>query len=227
MMAQTGDQKPIRGIITDAETNENLVGVHIFARIVHRGSVTDQNGKFEMRVDPEDTIIITFVGYERQIIPLRYFSEPQIDLVIRMDQEIIELPGITITGEQDISYLHRKNQSPYQVHSYKPPSEHPDLDVPAGSLDYGPLSRWGKEAKEKRKLLKIYQQTGRDRVYIQTVGSDSVRQVFVHMYGINEKQYNDFIIFLNTLNPLMDRQDKKDIIRVMHETFLKYKPRRD
>jgi len=227
LLGQNSNMKFLKGIITDAGTDENLVGVHIFARAAHRGAVTDQNGKFELWVDPQDTLIITFVGYERQIIPLEYFREPQIDLLIRMDQEIIELPGITITGELDVSYLHRNDQNPYKLHTYKPPPEHPDLDVPAGSLDYGPLSRWGKEAKEKRKLIKVYREAGQDRVYVQTVTSDSVRRVFVHMYGINEKEYNDFIIFLNTYNPLMNRQNKKDIIRVMHETFLNFKPKRD
>jgi len=223
--AQQREYKTVRGIISDAQTEEQLVGVHIFARVAHRGGVSDQKGKFQMYVDPSDTLIVTYVGYERQIIPMAYFRESQVDIVIRMDSEVIELPGLTIFGELDVSYLHRKDQNPYKIHSFKPPAEHPDLDVPVGSLDYGPLSRWGKEAKEKRKLLKVYKNTSRDRIYIQTVGSDSLKQVFTHMYGVNDKQYNDFIIFLNTLNPLMDRQDKRDIIRVMHQTFLNYRPR--
>jgi hypothetical protein len=226
-LAQITDKKPLKGIVTDSENDEYLVGVHIFARVAHEGTISDHKGKFQMMVHPEDTIIITFVGYERQVIPMAYFREQNIDLLIRMDPQVIELPGITITGEQDISYLYRKGQNPLKIHSYKPPADHPDLDVPAGSLDYGPLSRWGKEAKEKRKLLKVYQETGKDRIYIQTVSSDSVRSVFTYMYGINENEYNDFIIFLNAYNPLMDRRNPKDIVRVMHETFLKFKPKRE
>lgn len=226
-MGQQRQLKVLRGLISDAQSNEQLVGVHIFARVAHRGSVTDQNGKFQMYVDPSDTLIVTIVGYERQIISMSHFTEQQIDLIIRMDSEVIELPGITIIGELDVSYLHRKDKNPYKIHNFKPSAEHPDLDVPAGSLNYGPLSRWGKEAKEKRKLIKVYKKTSADRIYIQTVGSDSVQQVFTHMYGINDKEYNDFIIFLNTYNPLMDRKDKKDIIRVMHDTFLRFRPRRE
>ena len=101
--AQQSDLKRLNGIITDSENNEILVGVHIFARVAHRGAVTDQNGKFTMIVDPSDTLIITTVGYERQIVPLVYFRDSPIDLVIQMDSEVIELPGITITGEQDLS----------------------------------------------------------------------------------------------------------------------------
>ena len=210
-----------------SENEDFLVGVHIFAKIAHTGRVSDQNGFFEMMVNATDTLIVTFVGYERQIIPLAYFREDQIDLLIRMDSEIIELPGITITGEPNIDYLMRKDRNPLKIHGLKPPSEGPEVDVPIGSLNYGPLSRWGKEAREKRKLLKVYGETQREKIYIQTVSSDSVRSVFMHMYGINEKEYNEFIIFFNTYNPFMDRQDPRNIVRVMHEAFLSYKPDRE
>ena len=219
--------KLVRGMIMSSDEDRYIVGVHIYAKIAHVGSVSDEKGVFEMTVDQNDTLVVTFVGYERQIIPLSFFKEERIDLIIRMDSEVIELPGITIYGEPNIDYLKRKGQNPLKIHGLKAPAEGPDVDVPVGSLDYGPLSRWGKEAKEKRKLLKVYQETQRERIYIQTVSSDSVKNVFMYRYGISEKEYNDFIIFFNTINPLMDRQDPKDIIRIMHQTFLKYKPRRE
>ena len=135
--------------------------------------------------------------------------------------------GVTIFGAPNIDYLKRKDRNPIRVPGLQAPAEKPDVDVPVGSLNYGILSRWGKEAKEKRKLMDVYQDSQRDRIYIQTVSSDSVRNVFIFRYAINEKEYNDFIIFLNTYNPLMDRQDPKDIVRVMHDTFLKYSPRKE
>jgi hypothetical protein len=218
--------KQLKGIVMSGENDEFLVGVHIYAKIAHDGRVSDQKGFFKMNVDPADTLIVTFVGYERQIIPIAYFREDQIDLLIRLDSEIIELPGITITGEPNIDYLMRKDRNPLKIYGLKPPAEGPDVDVPVGSLNYGPLSRWGKEAKEKRKLMKVYGDSQREKIYIKTVSSDSVRNVFMHMYGIKEWEYNDFIIFFNTYDPLMDRQNPKDIVRVMHETFLSYKPKR-
>ena len=219
--------KSLNGLVTDSETDKALIGVHIFARVAHIGAVSDVKGKFQMKVDPNDTLIVTFVGYGRQVIPVAYFQDEVVDLFIQMDPAVIELPGLTITGDPDYNYLKRKGQNPYDIYKYKPFKEHPGLDVPAGSTNYGIMSRWGKEAKEKRKLLKVYSETGKDRVYIQTVSSDSVKQVFNHMYGLMPKEYNDFVIFLNIQNPMMDRQDPKDIIRVMHETFLRYKPRKE
>ena len=227
LYAQNSEYKIVKGIITDVEKDEYLVGVHIFARVAHAGSTSDQRGKFEMMVHPNDTLIITHMGYDRQVVPMAYFREQQVDLLIRMDILTIELPGITIMGLQEITYMNRTGGNPWKTYAYKPPPDHPDLDVPVGSLQYGPLSRWGKEAKEKRKLIKIYQETGKDRIYIQTVSSDSIRNVFTYMYGINEKEYNDFIIFMNTMKPKMNVNDPRDIVKVMHETYLRFKPDRE
>jgi hypothetical protein len=222
----TNALKPLRGMVVNSEDEGFLVGVHVYAKIAHIGQVTDLKGVFNMRVDPKDTLVVTIVGFQRQIIPIALFRESSIDMIIRMDPEIITLPGITILGEPNIDYLKRKDRNPLKVHGLQEAPDKPDVDVPVGSLNYGILSRWGKEAKEKRKLMEVYQETQRERIYIQTVSADSVKNVFMNRYGINEKEYNDFIIFFNGEKPLMDRQNPKDIVRVMHQTFINYRPQR-
>lgn len=225
VMAQEGNRlKLLKGMVMSAEDDAPLVGVHIYAKIAHVGEVSNQHGIFELIVDEHDTVIVTFVGYERQKIPMAYFRESEIDLLIRMDSKVIMLPGITIMGDPDIDYLKRPERTAIRIPGLQAPAAKPDVDVPVGSLSYGPLTRWGKEAKEKRKLMKVYGETQKERIYIQTVSSDSVRTIFMHQYDLDETAYNDFVIFFNISNPLMDRQDPKDIVRVMHQVFLKYKP---
>jgi len=224
VIAQNVTYKQLKGIVVDDESGDGLSGVHIFAKVAHDGVVADTKGKFSMRVHPQDTLVITMVGYERQLVPLRYFRESTIDIIVQMRSEVIELPGITIHGQPNIEYLERSGQNPYKIYQFKPPPDHPDLDVPIGSLDYGPLSRWGKEAKEKRQLLRIYGDAAKERVFIQTVTSDSVKQVFMYRYDLNDNQYNDFILYFNSIKPAMNPQDPKDIIRAMHLVFLNYRP---
>jgi hypothetical protein len=214
-------------MVVNAENDGYLIGVHIYAKIAHAGKVSDQRGLFEMMVNENDTLIVTFVGYERQIIPLTYFREPQIDIVIQMQSGTIELAGITILADPNIDYLKRPGRSSMRVPGLQAPSAKPDVDVPVGSLNYGPLTRWGKEAKEKRKLMNVYAITQRDKIYVKTVSSDSVKAIFMNQYDVDENGYNDFIIFFNSYKPLVDRQNPRDIIRVMHQTFLRYKPGRE
>ena len=221
------NSKPLTGMVLNAEDDESLVGVHIFAKVAHAGTVSDQRGLFELIVDKNDTLIVTFMGYARQVIPMVYFSEDEIDIMIQMDLATIQLAGITIYGEPNIDYLKRPERTAIRIPGVRPPAPKPNVDVPVGSLNYGILSRWGKEAKEKRKLMEVYSDDLRQIIYTQTVSSDSVRAIFMNQYDINEKQYNDFVIFFNSYKPLVDRQDPKDIVHVMHQIFLKYKPRTD
>ncbi len=171
--------------------------------------------------------MITFIGFDRQIIPLKYFKEQKIDLLIMMEAKVIVMDGITIRGQPNNEYLFRSKGSPMRIPGIQPPAKKPDVDVPVGSLNYGIMSRWGKEAKEKRKLMEVYAEGQREKIYIKTVSSDSVKQIFMNQYDLNKSEYNDFVIFFNSYKPSMNRQDPKDIVRVMHLTFLRYKPRVD
>ncbi len=221
------NHKPLRGLVMDSENDDLLMGVHIYAKVAHVGSVSDQRGIFEMTVDEKDTLVVTFMGFERQIIPLVYFRDQKIDLLIMMDSEVIILDGVTIMGQPNIDYLYRSKGSPMRIPGLQPPAKKPDVDVPVGSLNYGIMSRWGKEAKEKRKLMEVYAEGQKEKIYIKTVSSDSVKQIFMNQYDLSKSDYNDFVIFFNSYKPFMDRQDPIDIVRVMHLTFLRYKPRVD
>ncbi len=221
-----GEYKKLNGIILNADNDEYMGGVHIFAKVIHAGVVTDQKGHFSMTVHKYDTLVVTSVGFDRQLIPLAWFKDDPIDIIIRMEMATVELPGITIQGAPNIDYLMRPERQSMSVPGLPPSPPKPDVDVPVGTLKYGILSGMSREAKEKKQLMRIHGEARKYRTYIQTVSSDSVRQVFMHMYDITEKEYNDFIIFFNHQKPMMNIQDPKDIIRVMHDYFLRFKPRR-
>lgn len=66
-MAQT----TVTGRITDAATSDPIVGASVLAKGTTAGVLTDQAGTFSLRV-PEraEAIVVSFIGYERQTIPL-------------------------------------------------------------------------------------------------------------------------------------------------------------
>ncbi|NJN25470.1 MAG: carboxypeptidase-like regulatory domain-containing protein [Cyclobacteriaceae bacterium] len=214
----------VKGLIVAADNNDFLVGVHLYAKQAHQGAVSGQSGIFEILVAHQDTLIVTFVGYDRKVIPMAPFADGYGELVIAMKPATIELPGITIYAPPNIDYLKRPARTPMQIPGLQAPAKRPNVGVPIGSTDYGIMSRWGKEPKEKRKLMKVYDEDMSHVVYARTLSSDSVKAVFMHQYDITDKGYNDFIIFFNTRAPLMNRQDPEGIIRMMHQYFLKWKP---
>lgn len=62
-----GQNRTINGIVTDAESNEPLIGVAILEKNSTNGTVTDTDGKYTLSISAAaDTIVFTYVGYETQ-----------------------------------------------------------------------------------------------------------------------------------------------------------------
>lgn len=63
--------EPVEGQVTDAETGETLPGVNILVKGTTIGTSTDQNGNFGLTVPSlEDTLVVSFVGYQTQEVPI-------------------------------------------------------------------------------------------------------------------------------------------------------------
>lgn len=63
-------QTTVSGKVIDAETGEPLIGTQILVKGTVLGTISDVNGDFALSVqsDPPITLVITYVGYERQEI---------------------------------------------------------------------------------------------------------------------------------------------------------------
>jgi len=58
--------KVITGSVTDAKTNETLVGVPVGVKGTARGTVTDVNGKFSISVTATDILTFSYLGYNKK-----------------------------------------------------------------------------------------------------------------------------------------------------------------
>ena len=57
----------IKGVVTDKQTKESLIGVNIFVEGDKvKGTVTDFDGKYELKVNDGDEIVFIYVGYHDQ-----------------------------------------------------------------------------------------------------------------------------------------------------------------
>src|SRR5699024_631895 len=57
----------ITGTVRSSIDNQPLVGVTVSISHSHKGTITDDNGKYQLRgVSPSDTIIYSFIGYENE-----------------------------------------------------------------------------------------------------------------------------------------------------------------
>jgi TonB-linked SusC/RagA family outer membrane protein len=71
----------VTGTITDAESNETIPGVNIVVQGTTVGTSTDAEGSYSLTVPSlSDTLIFTFIGYQRQVVPIGERSTVDITL---------------------------------------------------------------------------------------------------------------------------------------------------
>jgi len=63
-------QKTITGTVTEASTNEILDGVNVMVKGKNTAIITDLNGKFKIVAQPSDQLIFSYMGFEKQIVPV-------------------------------------------------------------------------------------------------------------------------------------------------------------
>ncbi|GAB3020237.1 TonB-dependent receptor [Niabella terrae] len=71
----------LTGTVKDIADNRPITGANIEIRGKRRTTTTDDQGRFTITVAPNDVLIVSFVGYSRQEIPLRGRSTLEVLLV--------------------------------------------------------------------------------------------------------------------------------------------------
>jgi hypothetical protein len=99
--------KYITGVIVDDESSEPLPFATIGLKNKGKGTVTNNNGEFGLKITPDlfsDTISVSYLGYIRSEIPVRQAFHD--GLSIPMKREYISIPEIIIKNQipQEIIY---------------------------------------------------------------------------------------------------------------------------
>ncbi|MBK8883327.1 MAG: carboxypeptidase-like regulatory domain-containing protein [Bacteroidales bacterium] len=90
----------ITGIIVDEENSEPLPFATIGLKNKGRGTVTNNNGEFGLKITPDlynDTLSVSYLGYIRSEIPVRQAFRA--DFSIPMKREFISIPEIIIRNQ--------------------------------------------------------------------------------------------------------------------------------
>ena len=87
-------QIPIHGKVTSALDQQPLEGVSVTVKGSSTGTSTDAEGNFSINVDPNATLVFSFVGFEQMEVPVR--GRATIDVVMQM--EIATLTETVVTA---------------------------------------------------------------------------------------------------------------------------------
>lgn len=76
----------IKGIVKD-QIGEPVIGANVLVRGTTNGVITNVNGEFILSASKSDVLVVSFVGYTTQEIPV---SEKQMTIVLKEDTELLD-----------------------------------------------------------------------------------------------------------------------------------------
>ncbi len=94
MTVAAAQTKTVSGVITDPEEGIGLPGVTIQIKGTQSGTVTDIDGRYTLSVSEDDILIISYIGYATQEIPVGQRSVIDIDLTT----DAQELSEVVVIG---------------------------------------------------------------------------------------------------------------------------------
>ena len=106
------DIKYITGKVIDEESAEPLPFATIALKNKGKGTVTNANGEFGLKIMPEylnDTLSVSFLGYSGREIPVK--ESFRSNLLIEMKREFISIPEIIIKNQNPAEIINRTLKS--------------------------------------------------------------------------------------------------------------------
>ena len=80
-------KQTVTGIIKDA-TGEAIIGASVLEKGTSNGTITDLDGKFTLSVTPNATLVISYIGYQTQELPV--VAGKVMDIQMKEDAEMMK-----------------------------------------------------------------------------------------------------------------------------------------
>ncbi|MDA3890377.1 MAG: TonB-dependent receptor [Salinivirgaceae bacterium] len=92
-------QNVVFGIIADLDSKAPLVGVNVYIPELHKGTVTDSDGFYELKEMPNGWFKIqaSYIGYATQINTI-YLGNQTLELNVQLNSSSVHAQEITVTG---------------------------------------------------------------------------------------------------------------------------------
>lgn len=92
-VASSDKKKNVTGIITD-ERGEPVIGANIIEKGTTNGTITDIDGKFSLEVSPKSILLVSYIGYNTQEVPV----SGQSAVNIRIQEDTKALDEVVVVG---------------------------------------------------------------------------------------------------------------------------------
>lgn len=87
----------VSGRVTDEQGNP-IPGATILIHGTTTGVASDENGRYELDVQPEDVLVISFIGYKTEVKPIQ--GKAVLDVILKSEMQDLEEVTVVAFGEQ-------------------------------------------------------------------------------------------------------------------------------
>ena len=101
LSAVWAQEKNVSGVVKDAKTGEPLSGATIAIQGTSTGTMTDLNGNYSLTVDPQSTLVVSYIGYESRTITVN--GRSVVNVSLQEDQALLEMAEMEV--ERNKQYL--------------------------------------------------------------------------------------------------------------------------
>jgi len=201
-------------MVADSATLRPLSDVNIKLKNSLRGTATSITGYFVINTAEADTLIFSRVGYYTKEYPAARLKET---MIVYLAEELLLLQPITITGKILIRGMDRMvKETPFEnpnaIPGYVMPGFQGIETFGPGIKTRGALSKFSREAREKKKLEIVREENKKGKSYIQIVNDPEVKEFLMKEHSLTEDEFNRMLAVFNEKN--------KDIIYELEEQDL-------
>lgn len=212
-------QIPLTGMVADSTTMLSLQNVNISVQGKMSLTVSDLRGYFSIDVSEADTLVFSIVGYNTKVLPV---EEVQKAVVIFLSEENKVLPSIMIEDRKIIPWLPKlPAESPWKnstndISATEIPGFRGIQTFGPGYVFSGPISRFSKYEKERKKLKKIQEENYHARNYVEIVNAPEVKGKIMKDYDFTEEDYYRLLAVFNEKNKdIIYRLEANELIALL------------
>ena len=97
LFAQNGT---IKGTVTDAKTNESLIGTTVMLKGTTTGTITDFDGNYTFQVQPgKHTLLVSFISYDPREIEVEVQANQETVVNVALSPATLEIEGVEVVAK--------------------------------------------------------------------------------------------------------------------------------
>lgn len=218
----------LAGKIIDKESQEVLPGVHILNKNQRKGTVSDIDGNFFIKLSETDTLTFSYVGYNQHFFVLddSMKENMQDKVIIPLSKSLVELESVKVFAYKNerafkkailALELEEENQVDIQIPGYYYGPKKP-VQPGVGS----PISFLANKLGKRAKIEKKFNEAKRKDQYRSYLNSKYNKGIVSRITGLKDQELDNFMKYCQLSDKFIDDANEYEIIVAINKCYKDY-----